>query len=119
MPKTGWKKIRSQLPLNKTFCTTPPPLIHRRFKHCQRTKQCFLLHRFSTQNSQYQYGKAHKYSILTVIELGPPVSKSSTGSQNFSTVSSTFYATTEIKNRKLATHRIHSRTHNRDTMFIH
>ena len=36
--KTGWKKIRFQLTLNKTFCPTPPPLIHRRFKHRQRTK---------------------------------------------------------------------------------
>ena len=34
------------------------------------------------QNSQYQYWKASTYSILTVFELGPPVSESSTGSQN-------------------------------------
>ena len=36
--KTGWKKIRFQLALNKTYSLTPPPLIHRRFKHHQRTK---------------------------------------------------------------------------------
>ena len=36
--KTGWKKIRFQLALNKTYSLTPPPLIHRRFKHRQRTK---------------------------------------------------------------------------------
>ena len=54
------KKMRFQLALNKTFCSTPPPLIHRRFKHRQRTKinkQCLLPppHRFSTQSSQYQH----------------------------------------------------------------
>ena len=36
--KTGWKKIRFQLALNKTYSLTSPPLIHRRFKHCQRTE---------------------------------------------------------------------------------
>ena len=36
--KTGWKKIWFQLALNKTYSLTPPPLIHRRFKHRQRTK---------------------------------------------------------------------------------
>ena len=89
MKKTGWKKIRFQMALNKTFCTIQPPLIHRRFKHRQRTKtkQCFLppLHRFPTQSSQYQYWKASKYSILTVVELRPSVSESSTGSQTFYT----------------------------------
>ena len=34
----GWKKMQFQLALNKTFCPTPPPLIHRRLKHHQRTK---------------------------------------------------------------------------------
>ena len=36
--KTGWKKMRFQLALNSTYSLTPPPLIHRRFKHHQRTK---------------------------------------------------------------------------------
>ena len=36
--KTGWKKIRFQLARNQTYSLTPPPLIHRRYKHCQRTK---------------------------------------------------------------------------------
>ena len=36
--KTGWKKIRFQLVLNKNYSLNPPPLIHRRFKHRQRTK---------------------------------------------------------------------------------
>ena len=85
--KTEWKKIRFQLALNKTYSFTPPPLIHRRFKQHQRTKinkkQCFLPHWFSTQSSQYQYWKARKYSILTVIELGPPVSEFSTESKQF------------------------------------
>ena len=86
--KTDWKKIRFQLALNKTFCPTPPRLIHRRFKHRQRTKitkQCFLPphHRFSIQSSQYQYWKASKYSVLTVIEIIPRVLEFSTGSQHF------------------------------------
>ena len=60
--------MKYQLALNKTFCTTPPLLIHRRLKHYQRhklTKQCFLSrpHRFSTQSSQYQNWKVNKYSI--------------------------------------------------------
>ena len=32
------KKMRFQLALNKTFCSTSQPLIHRQLKHCQRTK---------------------------------------------------------------------------------
>ena len=36
--KAGWKKIRFQMALNKTYSFTPPHLIHRRFKHRQRTK---------------------------------------------------------------------------------
>ena len=49
------------------------------------SKKCFLppLYWFSTQSSQYQYWKASKYSILTLIVLGPPVLDFSTGSQNF------------------------------------
>ena len=79
--------MQFQVALNKTFCPTPPPLIHRRLKHCKKqklTKQCFAFpHRFSTQSLQYQNWKANKYSFLKVIELRPPVSKSSAGSQNF------------------------------------
>ena len=36
--KTNWKKVRFQLALNKNYSLTPPPLIHWRFKYCQRTK---------------------------------------------------------------------------------
>ena len=45
--KIDWEKIRFQLALNKPYSLTPPPLIHRRFKHRKRTKinkakkQCF------------------------------------------------------------------------------
>ena len=39
----------------------------------------------STKSSQYQNWKANKYSILTVIELGPPVSESSTRISKFYT----------------------------------
>ena len=54
-------------------------------KEQKLTKQCFLPphHRFSTHSSQYQYWKARKYYILMVIELGPPVSESSTRSKQF------------------------------------
>ena len=86
MRKTGWKKTRFLLALNKTFWSTPRPLSHGRFntvKEQKLTKQCFLSHRFSTQSSQYQYWKARKYSILTIIELKPPVSESSSVSQQF------------------------------------
>ena len=75
----GWKKMRFQLALNKTFYPT-----HQRLKQLQ-TKPCFLHpcspplppppHRFSTQaqSSQYQNWKANKCSIITVNEQGPPV----------------------------------------------
>ena len=77
--------MRFQQALNETFCTTPSHLTHRRLKHRQNqklTKQCFLPppHRFSTQSSQYQNWKANKCSILTIYELRPPVSESSTRS---------------------------------------
>ena len=54
-------------------------------KEQKLTKQYFLPppHRFSAQNSQYQYWKASKYSILTVIEVEPPVSESLIESQHF------------------------------------
>ena len=52
-------------------------------KEQELTKHCFLPHRFSTESLQYQYWKARKYSILTVIELGPPVSEFSTESKQF------------------------------------
>ena len=65
-------------------------------------KQCLLPppHRLSTQSSQYQNWKANKCSILTLIELGPPVLESSTGSQNFmpSTDSEPKFYKTRIEN---------------------
>ena len=81
-----WKKIRFQRTLNKTYSLPHRPSSTEdssTAKEQKLTKQCFLQHRFSMQSSQYQYWKARKYSILTVIELGPPVSESSTGSQQF------------------------------------
>ena len=101
--------MRFQLVLNKSFCPTPPPLIPQRLKHSQITKitkQCFLPppHWFSTQSSQYQNLKANKWFILTVIELGPPVLESSTGSQNFRPP--LIFNTNG--NRALPTHRIQS-----------
>ena len=36
--KISKKAERFQLALDKTFCPTPPSLIHRRFKHRQRAK---------------------------------------------------------------------------------
>ena len=77
----GWKKMRFQRALNKTFCPNPQPFTHRLLKQHQITKinktmlsdpppPPPLPHRFSTQSSQYQNLKANKYSILTVNELG-------------------------------------------------
>ena len=34
----GWKKMRFQLALNKTFFSNPQPLTHRRLKQRQRKK---------------------------------------------------------------------------------
>ena len=34
----GWKKMRFQLALNKTFCPNPQPLTHRQVKQRQRKK---------------------------------------------------------------------------------
>ena len=34
----GWKKMRFQLALNKTFCPNPQSLSHQQVKQCQRTK---------------------------------------------------------------------------------
>ena len=80
------KKMLFQLTLKKA----PPPLIHRPLKHHQRTRINKTMlsappppHRFSTQSLQYQYWKVNTYSILTVTELVPSVSESSTGSQTF------------------------------------
>ena len=84
----GWKKMQFRLVLNRTFA---PPHHHSSTddasttKEQKLTKQCSLLppHRFLLQSSQCQYWKANTYSIITGIEIGPPVSESSTGSQNF------------------------------------
>ena len=40
-------------------------------------------HWFFTKSSQYQNWKANKYSNLTVIEVGPPVSETPTGISKF------------------------------------
>ena len=87
----GWKKMRFQLVLNKTFRTNPQPLTHRQVNHRQRTKinktmlsaPSLSPHRFSTQSLQYQNWNANKYSILTVNELGPPVLESSARNPKF------------------------------------
>ena len=81
----GWKKMRFQLPLNKTFCPYPQSLTHRQVKQRQRTKFNKTMlsapslppHRFSTQSLQYQNWNVQEYSILTVNELGPPALESS------------------------------------------
>ena len=36
--KSRLEKVAISAALNKTFCPTPPTLIHRRFKHRQKTK---------------------------------------------------------------------------------
>ena len=35
----GWKKIRFQLALNKTFCPTPQHLTHRQLKHSTKEQK--------------------------------------------------------------------------------
>ena len=75
--------MRFQLALYKTFCNTPTPSTTDDWstaKEQKLTKQCFMPphHRFSARRPQCQYWKANKYSILTVTELEPPVSESST-----------------------------------------
>ena len=114
-----------QLVLNKTFCLTPASFIHRRFKYYQRkyinkampsAPPSLVFHtRFTISVLESKY----KYSILTVIELGSPVSESSAGPKIF--MLPLILKTNFIKrgNRKLATNRIQSRTHNSNTMFNH
>ena len=80
--------MRFQLALNKTFCLTLQRLTHRRAtphlhstaKIQKLTKQCFLppLIGFPQKVHNITIEKQIKYSIITIIELGPPVSESST-----------------------------------------
>ena len=130
----GWKKMRFQLALNKTFCLTPQALTHRQFKQRQRTKIKKIMlsahphcdsHRFSTQSSQYQNWKANKYSILTVNELGPPVLEPSTRILKFYalTDSEHKFNKTEIENwlpigENLGSLWLRTRSHNHHTIFI-
>ena len=86
--KTGWKKIRFQLVLNKNFCPAPRPLIHRRFMYRQRTeinKTILSVSPSSVFHTKLTTSvlKKSKYSILLITKLGPPVSESSAGSQHF------------------------------------
>ena len=98
-----WKNMMCfQLVLNKTFCPTWQPLTYRQLKHYQRTKinkPMFLPppHRFSKQISQYQDWRANKYSILTVIELGLPVSESSTRISKFDVATDSEYKFNKTK----------------------
>ena len=75
----GSKKIRFQLTLNKTFCSTLPLLTHQRLKHRQRTKI-------------FKKIVLSKYSILTIAKFGPPVS-------DFSTRISKSYAPTDSEHK--------------------
>ena len=66
------QKIRFQLPLNQTFCPTPPLLIHRQIEHPHNNNnnnnnKIFSAspssaHRFLKQSSQYQNWYASKHS---------------------------------------------------------
>ena len=129
----GWKKMRFQLGLNKTFCPYPQPLTHRQVKQWQRTKinktmlsaPSLPSHRFSTQSLQYQNWNANKYSILTANELGPPVLESSARISKFyaPTDSEHKFNKTEIENwlpigYNLGSSWLGTRSHNRYTMFI-
>ena len=128
----GWKKMRFQLALNKTFCPNLQPLTHRQVKRRQRTKINKIMlyapslpsHRFSTQSLQYQNWNANRYSILT--EVGRQVSESSARISKFHapTDSADKFNKTEIENWlpigcSLGLSWLGTRSHNHYTMFIH
>ena len=116
--KTGSKKIRFQLALNKTYSLTPPPLIHRRLKHRQRIK----INKTMPSGSSVFHAK-FTISVLKstpVIELGLPTGCWSPQLGLNSLCHHWFWTQiSENENRKLATHRIQSRTHNHNTLFNH
>ena len=75
--------MRFQLALDTTFCLTPQHITHRRLKHRQGTKinkTMLSSSPSSVFHTKFTISelKSNKYSILTVSELGPPVSESST-----------------------------------------
>ena len=82
--KSRLGKVAISAALNKAFCPTPPTLIHRRFKHRQKTKINKTM--LSSSPSSFFHTK-FTTSVLkskqlfhpTKTELGPPVSESSTG----------------------------------------
>ena len=78
---SSWPLIRLSVPPHHPSSTYNESFA----KEQKLIKQFFLPppHRFSTESLQYQNSNANKYSILTIIELGPPMLQSSTGSQNF------------------------------------
>ena len=91
LAKTSWRRLgRQNIITRKTSSRRLQDVLKMSRKTrsvCWKvlTKRYFLPppHEFSTKSSQYHYWKTSKYSILTLTELGPPVSVSSTGSQNF------------------------------------
>ena len=62
----------------------------------------------SSQSSQYQNWKANKYSVLTVIELGLPVSETSPRISKFDTPTETAPKFNKTEIEKIATHWIQS-----------
>ena len=78
----GWKRMRFQLVLHKTFCSNPQSHSSQWLKYRQRTKInetmlfAFPLSVFHTKFKMSEL-KRKLYSIITVIELKPPTSLSS------------------------------------------
>ena len=105
----GWKKMRLQLALNKTFCPNPQPLTQLRLKLRQKaqinkTKISAPLHSpfigFPHKGHNIKIEKQIKYSILTINELGPPLLESPASISKFyaPTDSEHKFTKTEIEN---------------------
>ena len=80
------KRCNFSWPVIRLSAASPPPLIHQRLKHRQRTE---INRKMLSVSPSMVLHKDHNIRIekqrwlLTVIELGPTLSESSTGSQNF------------------------------------
>ena len=123
----GWKKMRFQLALNKTFCLNSQTLIHWRLKQRQRTKinKTMLSAPLYPPDLHKVHNIIIEKSFLTVNELGPPVLESSARITKFyaPTDSKHKFIKVEIENwlpigYNLGSSWLGTHSHNRYTMFI-